>query len=112
MKCEIYEQMGVQIRNVREQARLTQEELAEILECSPQYVSCLERGRYGISLKMLRKLCLSLNVSSDSIIFPNTEGNSLDIISYKCRELSDEQFRLLLEIISKYIEAVALQTGE
>lgn len=108
MKKEINEQIGLEIRKAREAARLTQEELSEILGCSPQYISLMENGRYGISIKMLRTLCTELNVSSDSILFPNRGRNCLDIISYKCNDLSDEQFRLLIEIINRYIEAVTL----
>ena len=108
MKKDINALVGQAIKRARENARLTQEQLSEILNCSPQYVSLLENGRYGISTKMLRTLCTELNVSSDSILFPGSGRNSLDIISYKCNELSDEQFRLLLEIINRYIEAVTL----
>lgn len=109
MKKEMNEAIGQQIKKARESVRMTQEELSEILDCSPQYVSLLENGRYGISIKMLRKLCETLNISSDSILFPNSGRNCLDIISYKCNDLSDEQFRLLIEIINRYIEAVTLK---
>ncbi len=109
MDSETKSQIGQQIKRAREQARLTQEELSEILDCSPQYISLLENGRYNISVKMLRTLCTALNVSSDSILFPESGKNSLSIISYKCSSLSEEQYRLLLEIISRFIEAVTLQ---
>ena len=109
MENSIKLQMGQQIKRAREEARLTQEQLSEILDCSPQYISLLENGRYGISVKMLRKLCTELNIPSDSILFPDSGRNSLELLSYKCRELSDEQFRLLLEIINRYIEAVTLK---
>ena len=109
MNSETKIRIGQQIKRVREQARLTQEELSEILDCSPQYISLLENGRYGISVKMLCMLCTALNISSDSILFPDSEKNSLSILSYKCNSLSDEQYRLLLEIISRYIDAVTLK---
>ena len=105
---ELNEQTGLAIKRAREKARLTQEALSEILDCSPQYISLLENGRYCISVKMLRTLCTELNVSSDSILFPGNDKHSLDILSYKCKDLSDEQFRLLIEIASRYIEAVTL----
>ena len=108
MKNEINWHTGIAIKRARENAKITQEALSEILDCSPQYVSMLETGRCTISVKMLRALCLSLNISSDSILFPDKGRNSLDIVSYKCKELSDEQFRLLIEIINRYIEAVTL----
>ena len=53
-------------------------------------------------------LCLSLNVSSDSILFPGKDSHSLDVLSYKCKDLSDEQLRLLIEIVDRYIEAITL----
>ena len=109
MSDELKKAMGFEIKMARENAHLTQEALSEILECSPQYVSLLENGRYSISIKMLRKLCTTLNISSDSILFPGKRKNSLDMLSYKCGSLSDEQFRLLIEIINRYIEAVTLQ---
>lgn len=109
MESEIREQIGQAIKKVREEARLTQEQLSELLDCSAQYVSLLENGRYGISVKMLRKLCVALSISSDSILFPDSGRNILEMLSYKCKELSDEQFRLLLEIINRYIEAVTLK---
>lgn len=108
MKNEINMQTGMAIKRARENVKLTQEQLSEILDCSPQYVSMLETGRCTISVKMLRTLCTELNVSSDSILFPGNDKHSLDILSYKCKDLSDEQFRLLIEIISRYIEAVTL----
>lgn len=106
MEKEINMRIGQQVKRAREGARLTQEQLSEILDCSPQYISLLENGRYGISVKMLRKLCLALNVSSDSILFSDSSRNSLEIISHKCGGLTDEQFRLLMEIIDRYVEAV------
>ena len=109
MISDINRQMGLQIRQARENAKLTQEELSEILDCTPQYISLMENGRYTISIKMLRRLCTMLNVSSDGILFPGSDRRCLDIISYKCNDLSDEQFRLLIEIINRYIEAVTLK---
>ena len=58
---------------------------------------------------MLQTLCVALNISSDSILFPGSDRQCLDIINYKCKDVSDEQFRLLLEIINRYIEAVTLK---
>ena len=106
MKKEIRELIGQRIKSARENARLTQEELSELLECTPQYISLMENGRYCISIDMLRTFCTALNVSSDSILFSGHGSRSLEVISSKCENLTDEQFRLLLEIIERYIEAV------
>ena len=49
-KKEINIQIGEQVRIAREQAKLTQEQFAERIEVSPQYISDLERGVVGISI--------------------------------------------------------------
>ena len=59
-KKEINIQIGEQVKKAREQASLTQEQLAEQIEVSPQYVSDLARGVVGISKMCIRDspLCL------------------------------------------------------
>lgn len=105
-KKEINVQIGKQVKLVREKSKLTQEQLAERLECSPQYISDLERGVVGISVSMLRKLCTVLGISSDSILFAMAPKHTLSVIENKCKGLSERQFKILLEIIDKYFEAV------
>ena len=107
-KKEINIEIGARVRQAREQARMTQERLAERLECSPQFISDMERGVVGISLSTLKKLCLTLGVSSDSILFGTASETTLDALAERCRVLSKEQFAILVEIIEKYIEAVTL----
>ena len=107
-KKEANVQIGQQVRKARESAHMTQEKLAEKLDCSPQYVSDLERGVVGVSIPMLKNLCLILGVSSDYILFAVESSDRLSALTDRCRVLTDEQFRLLVEIIGKYVEAVTL----
>lgn len=105
-KKEINIQIGEQVRQAREHAKLTQEQLAEQLEVSPQYISDLERGVVGISISTLKKLCNSLAVSSDQILFgAKTQDRGL-ILSNACNTLSEEQFAILNTIVNKFVEAV------
>ena len=62
-------QIGEQIKAAREQAKLTQEQLSERVDVSPQYISDLERGVVGISIPTLKRLCTILGVSSDQLLF-------------------------------------------
>ena len=112
-KKEINIQIGEQIKAAREQARLTQEQLAERIDVSAQYVSDLERGVVGLSILTLKKVCFSLGVSSDQILFGTRPENDFSLIADRCRTLSGAQFTLLAKIIESYIEAVNLgQTGD
>jgi len=108
-KKEINIQIGKQVKLAREKSRLTQEQLAEQLECTPQYLSDLERGVVGISVALLKRLCVVLGVSSDDILFAEESKNTLETIEEKGRVLSDRQFQLLVEIVDRYIEAVSGQ---
>ena len=108
-KKEINIQIGKQVKLAREKSRLTQEQLAEQLECTPQYLSDLERGVVGISVALLKRLCVVLGVSSDDILFAEESKNTLETIEEKGRVLSDRQFQLLVEIVERYIDAVAGQ---
>ena len=102
-------QIGQNVRAVREQARLTQEQLAERIEVSTQYISDLERGVVGISIPTLKRLCGSLGISSDLILFGHSTDDILLSIAEKCRNLSQKQIVLLSDIIDSYIEAVSSQ---
>ena len=94
-KKEINIQIGEQVKKAREQASLTQEQLAEQIEVSPQYVSDLERGVVGISIPTLKKLCSVLYVTSDQILFADRPENDVTAITNKCGMLPKEQFDIL-----------------
>ena len=105
-KKEINIQIGEQVRIAREQAKLTQEILAERIEVSPQYVSDLERGVVGVSITTLKRICSVLGVSSDQLLFGKQTETRATFIANKCKSLSDQQYLLLSDIISKYVEAI------
>ena len=105
-KKELNIQIGEQVRIAREQAKLTQEMLAERIEVSPQYISDLERGVVGIALPTLKKLCNTLGVASDQILFGTQLQDRGAILSNACSTLTDEQFSLLVEMVNCYVKAV------
>ena len=105
-KKEINIQMGEQVRIAREQAKLTQEALAEKIEVSPQYVSDLERGVVGISIPTLKRACVALGVSSDQILFGTVSENRNAAIEKRCANLSDKDFAALLDIVDVFSAAI------
>lgn len=105
-KKEINIQIGEQIRQAREHAKLTQEQLAETVGVTAQYISDLERGMVGVSIATLKKLCIALKVTSDQILFAKPDGDKLAILIDKCAALPENQTLILSDIIDKFIEAV------
>lgn len=108
-KKEINIFIGEQVKKSREEAKFTQEQLAEKIDVSPQYISDLERGVVGISIPTLKKLCLVLCVSSDRILFGNEENDRTRAVTEKFNFLSENQILILSEIINKYIEAITIE---
>ena len=70
--------MYMRIRKAREDLGYTREKFAEKLEVSVSYLAELERGRTGISVKMLIKVCNVLGLSADYVLFGSErEGDAL-----------------------------------
>ena len=63
--------MYLRIRKAREEQGYTSERFAEKLDVSVSYLAELERGRTGISVKMLIKVCNLLGLSADYVLFGN-----------------------------------------
>ena len=55
--------IGFRIKTAREHAHLTQEQLAELLDASPSFISRLETGQTMTSLKRLCQIADTLNIS-------------------------------------------------
>lgn len=106
VKKEINIQIGEQIKKTREQALLTQEQFAERIDVSPQYVSDLERGVVGVSISTLKRICIVLGVSSNQILFGIETENRAAAIADKCKSLSENQYMLLSDIVDRFVEAV------
>ena len=105
-KKEINIQIGEQIRLAREQAKLTQEQFAERIEVSPQYISDLERGVVGISIPTLKRACVTLGTTSDQILFGVASKSRNAAIEKRCANLSDETFTALLNIVDTFTSAI------
>jgi transcriptional regulator with XRE-family HTH domain len=110
-KKEINIQIGEQIRIARDRAALTQEQLAERIDVSTQYVSDLERGVVGVSIPTLKRICAALQVSSDQLLFQTAAPRSLLPLVDRCGALSEEQLAHLIGIIDHYLQAVSGETN-
>lgn len=68
--------VGPAIRNLREQAGISQEELAARAELDRTYVSGIERGRRNPSVKSLQRVACALEVS-------------LEVVFIRARQMAD-----------------------
>ena len=89
--------MYQRIRKAREDLGYTREKFAEKLDVSVSYLAELERGRTGISVKMLVKVCNVLGLSADYVLFGNDrqeDSHRLDAI-----HRIDEKYLPLLDCV-------------
>lgn len=109
-KKELNVRVGNQIKIAREQAGLTQERFAELVSLAAKNVSDIERGVVGISLGTLERICETLSISSDSILFGPPEErkeNDPDGIAERLRKLPPAQYAIAVDMINKLFEAFA-----
>ncbi len=60
--------IGERIRTARKNAKLTQERLAELCDCTPTHICNIENGKIGISLELLFKLSKLLGKTMDYFV--------------------------------------------
>lgn len=87
--------MYTRIRKARETLGYTREKFAEELNVSVSYLAELERGRTGISVKMLKKVCTVLGLSADYVLFG--EERAADSALFDSIHRIDSKYLPLLE---------------
>ncbi|MDR1463743.1 MAG: helix-turn-helix domain-containing protein [Oscillospiraceae bacterium] len=96
--------MGKRISERRKQLRLTQDELAEKMDVTPQMISTAELGKKGIRPENLVNLCKALEVSADYILTGFIGEQDVALIAQKLSLLSPAQFRVAEEILTNCIQ--------
>jgi transcriptional regulator with XRE-family HTH domain len=67
MKSNINEEVGFNIRKIREVRDLSQEELATLAGLHRAYIGQIERGEKNIGLKNLHKIAQALKVNIEDL---------------------------------------------
>jgi transcriptional regulator with XRE-family HTH domain len=65
--------VGRNVKRIRQEKGLTQEQLAELSGFSQQYISGLEQGRRNPTLVSLYELATALGVSNMQLVSPDGE---------------------------------------
>lgn len=94
--------MYMRIRRAREELGYTREQFAEKLNVSVSYLAELERGRTGISVKMLIKVCEVLGLSADYVLFGG-ERKADTLLLDKIHRIDRKYLPLLDKIITELL---------
>lgn len=106
-----YKKFGVNVRKYRKIAGLTQEQLAEIVDCSNSHIGQIENGRGIPSLEVTSEIANALGVLVDQLIIADSKhpeliylkeiSEKLQSYPLSTRILACEMIHDLLEVIDK-----------
>ena len=94
-------EMGKRITERRKLQGLSQEELAEKADLTPQFVSYAESGKRAMRPENLLKLSKALNVSADYLLTGEIIDKDLLILSDKIKQLAPSQIRIIENIVDQ-----------
>ena len=94
--------MYMRIRKAREDAGYTRETFAELLDVSVSYMAEVERGRTGISVEMLIKICKVLGLSADYVLFGETRTDD-ELRVDRIRRIDERYLPLLDGVITELL---------
>ena len=99
--------IGGRIKEARERAHLTQEELAEKVDISPTHMSVIERGVKTPKLDTFVKIVKALNLSADALLLDGMDQVNDSIVaelSVRLGRLTDENQNRILNAIRALTE--------
>ena len=94
--------IGRNIRKYRKEKKLSQEQLAEIIHVSQNYVGNMERGEKIPSLETLVAIADALGVSSDVLLHDVVENGydvKISLLNDEMRKLSSKDQKRIFELI-------------
>ena len=102
--------VGNNIKRERVKAGYTQEKFSELIGIGTKSLSAIERGTVGVSLTTLLRICRVLSISSNSLLFENSQKNDVQAITERLERLTPEQFAIANDILCKVMEAFSVNS--
>jgi transcriptional regulator with XRE-family HTH domain len=100
------QRIGLIVRTAREDAELTQKQLAKLIDVNPGHLANVENGLSGISLDLLEKIAKVLHYSLSSLLSLNPRSkSSIDPKVFK------RNFRYYREVVGLSLDQITKQTG-
>lgn len=108
MEIEIdYQKLGLKIKDVRRSKGLTQDKLAEQVNCNTSHISNIENNHTKVSLNVLLAIVNALDTSIDNLLMDQYSNSSSVLdnqILAAIRNCDDEKKERILEMIKIIIK--------
>ena len=101
-------EIGERIRIARKSRGFSRDKFSEMIGISTLFLGYIECGQRGMSLVTLQKICKTLNVSADYLLFGREERSSFDEIKNAVADIDEKYYDLALEYINILKRTIAL----
>lgn len=98
--------VGLRIREIREACHMTRAQFSEKCNLSDSFLTDVESGRKGISLKTLYKICTTMKVSADYFICGHGNGFESDMVIEMLNSMDKHSKDTAIRILREYMEAI------
>lgn len=95
---------GERLHHIRTQRGLTQSELAELVGVEQNHISHIESGRRMMSLPLLREIAKALRVSTDALLFEESNSSQVENVMYLLREQPPQMQAMIEAIVRTCVE--------
>ena len=105
MKKNKKELLGLRLKEYRENRKLTQDKLAEMVGIDPKHLSRIENGRNYPSLETLEKILDSLDVSYEEIFnfkLLVSKDELIKKINSRLEVLDESKLNLIYNIVNEF----------
>jgi transcriptional regulator with XRE-family HTH domain len=100
---DIKQMMGARIKEIKTKKGITQEQLPEMMEINPKYLSSIERGKENPTLSTLIRLSESLEVDLGevfSFVDPEDRNRLKSQIISLLDEADSERLKMIFKVLS------------
>lgn len=105
MRNDTLIQIGKRLSEARKAHGYTQEQLSEVTGLSAKMLSAAENGHKAMRPESIIKICGSLNISADYLLFGSSQCLNALADQDKIRKLSPKQREALSKIIDDFLSA-------
>ena len=109
LKNDRISELGVKIRKYRKYRHLSQIDLSEMAQVTPQYLSDIENGKVNISIDVFIRLVEALDVSAAEMLGIKTSAEAnlpISELSDIFSDCSDPEKEMLLKVLRNIKDAV------
>ena len=98
--------VGMRIRQTRELLSLSREKFSEKCGISTSFLADIERGKKGLSVETLHKICIGANISPAYIILGTDTSNDVSAITELLSRLEPKHIDSAVEVLKAFVKAI------